>query len=52
MASEVDPAVAKAIDGVPGANVLTDVSMSARVEQYLLFQRVCAIVVGDAGRME
>ncbi len=45
-------AVSKAIDSVPGANVLTDVIVRTRIEQYLLFQRVCAVVVGDAGRME
>jgi hypothetical protein len=45
-------AVSKAIDSVPGANVLTDVTVRTRLEQYLLFQRVCAVVVGDAGRME
>lgn len=45
-------AVAAALEQVPGANVLTDVSVSVRVEQYLLFQRICAIVTGDAGRIE
>ena len=44
-------AVAAALAKVPEANVLTSVSVQARVEQYLLFQRVCAIVVGDAGRI-
>lgn len=42
-------AVTRAIDSVPGANVLTHVRMRTRIEQYLLFQRVCAIVIGDAG---
>ena len=45
-------AVSKAINSVPGANVLTDVIVRTRIEQYLLFQRVCSIVVGDAGRVE
>lgn len=45
-------AVEDALAQVPGANVLTDVSISVRVEQYLLFQRICSIVVGDAGRLE
>ena len=45
-------AVSKAIDSVPGANVLTDVIVRTRIEQYLLFQRVCAVVIGDAGRVE
>ena len=45
-------AVSKAIDSVPGANVLTDVVVRTRIEQYLLFQRVCSIVIGDAGRVE
>jgi len=42
-------AVTRAIESVPGANVLTHVQMRTRIEQYLLFQRVCAIVMGDAG---
>jgi len=45
-------AVSKAIASVPGANVLTDVIVRTRIEQYLLFQRVCSVVVGDAGRVE
>ena len=45
-------AVSRAIDSVPGANVLTNVIVRTRIEQYLLFQRVCSIVVGDAGRVE
>lgn len=45
-------AVSRAIDSVPGANVLTDVIIRTRIEQYLLFQRVCSVVVGDAGRVE
>jgi hypothetical protein len=45
-------AVSKAIDSVPGANVLTDVIVRTRIEQYLLFQRVCSVVIGDAGRVE
>jgi len=45
-------AVSRAIDGVPGANVLVNVIVRTRIEQYLLFQRVCSIVVGDAGRVE
>jgi hypothetical protein len=45
-------AVSKALDSVPGANILTDVIVRTRLEQYLLFQRVCAVVIGDAGRME
>jgi hypothetical protein len=44
-------AVADALARVPGANVLTNVSVRTRVEQYLLFQRTCAIVVGNAGRI-
>jgi hypothetical protein len=44
----VDDALAK----VPGANVLTHVQMKTRLEQYLLFQRICSIVVGNAGRVE
>jgi hypothetical protein len=44
-------AVTKAIESVPGANILTDVTIRTRIEQYLLFQRVCAIVIGDAGTL-
>jgi len=50
--AELQPAVTRAIESVPGANVLVDVSVRTRVEQYLLFQRTCSIVVGDAGRLE
>ena len=50
--AEVEPAVTRAIESVPGANVLVDVSLRTRIEQYLLFQRICSIVVGDAGRLE
>lgn len=45
-------AVADALSRVPGANILTHVSVQTRVEQYLLFQRTCAIVVGNAGYIE
>ncbi|MEE9607919.1 MAG: hypothetical protein V3U03_09280 [Myxococcota bacterium] len=45
-------AVAAALEKVEGANVLTDVVTKVRIEQYLLFQRSCAIVFGDAGRIE
>ena len=33
------------------ANVLTHAEFRVRVEQYLLFQRVCSVVVGDAGTL-
>jgi hypothetical protein len=45
-------AIADALEAVPGANVMTDVSMQVQVQQYLVFQRVCAIVRGDAGVLE
>ena len=45
-------AIAAAIESVPGANVLTDVRVQIRVEQYLLFQRKCARVTGNAGRLQ
>ena len=45
-------AVSRAIDSVPGANIMTDVIVRTRIEQYLLFQRVCSIVIGDVGRVE
>lgn len=50
--ADVAPAVHRAIESVPGANVLTDVSLRTRIEQYILFQRICSVVVGDAGRIE
>jgi hypothetical protein len=45
-------AVEDALSRVPGANLLTHVEVWTRVEQYLLFQRICSVVVGDAGRVE
>jgi hypothetical protein len=45
-------ALRAALDGVPTANVLTNVDVRVRIEQYLLFQRICAVVQGDAGRLE
>jgi len=45
-------AVTRALESVPGANVLTNVRVRTRIEQYLLFHRVCAVVVGDAGHVE
>ena len=45
-------AISRAIESVPGANILTEVRIRVRVEQYLLFTRVCAIASGDAGRVE
>jgi hypothetical protein len=45
-------AIADALESVPEANVLTDVSVSIRVEQYVLFQRVCALAIGNAGVLE
>lgn len=45
-------AVRRALASVPDANVLLNASLDVRVEQYLLFQRICAIATGDAGRIE
>jgi hypothetical protein len=45
-------AIDDALAQVPGANVLTHIEVKTRVEQYLLFQRICSIVVGNAGRVE
>ncbi len=45
-------AISRAIESVPGANILTEVRIRVRVEQYLLFTQVCAIASGDAGRVE
>jgi hypothetical protein len=44
-------AVADALAQVPEANVLVNASVHVRVEQWLLFQRTCAVVRGDAGRV-
>jgi hypothetical protein len=41
-----------ALKGIPTANVLTNVDVRVRIEQYLLFQRICAVVQGDAGNLE
>jgi len=45
-------AIGAALAQVPGANVLTHIQVRTRVEQYLLFQRICSVVVGNAGRIE
>ncbi len=45
-------AISLAIESVPGANVLIELRIRVRVEQYLLFTLVCAIASGDAGRVE
>ncbi len=45
-------AIRAALDDTPGANVLLDVTVDVRVEQYLLFQRICAIATGDAAVIE
>ena len=45
-------AVTQALESVPGANILMNVRVQTRVEQYLLFQRVCSVVIGDAGHVE
>ena len=44
-------AIADALAQVEGADMLMDVTVYARVEQYLLFQRICSVVTGDAGRL-
>jgi hypothetical protein len=44
-------AVRDALSQVPEANVLVNANVRVRVEQYLLFQRICALVHGDAGRI-
>ncbi len=44
-------AIADALARVEGAEMLMDVTVYARVEQYLLFQRICSVVTGDAGRL-
>lgn len=45
-------AIGRAIDAVPGADVLLDVELRVEIQQYLLFQRICAVAHGDAGRIE
>jgi hypothetical protein len=50
--ADVQPAITRAIESVPGANVLTDVRLRTRIEQYFFFQRICSIVIGDAGWVE
>jgi hypothetical protein len=45
-------AVENALEQVSPANVLTHAEFRVRVEQYLLFQRVCSVVVGDAGTLQ
>lgn len=44
-------AMADAMEQVPEANVLTDVVLRVDVDQWLLFQRTCAVVSGRAGRL-
>ena len=44
-------AIADALSKVEDAEMLMDVSVYARVEQYLLFQRVCSVVIGNAARL-
>jgi len=44
-------AIARAIDGVPEADVLLDVELRVHVRQYLLFQTICAVAHGDAARL-
>jgi len=44
-------AIARAIDGVPEADVLLDVELRVHVQQYLIFQRICAVAHGDAARI-
>ncbi len=44
-------AVAAALVRVPDANVLMNAALQVEVQQFLLFQRTCAIARGDAGAM-
>ena len=44
-------ALRDALSRHPTANVMSNVRVRVRVEQYLLFQRICAVVHGDAGRL-
>lgn len=42
-------AVRDALSRYPTANAMSDVRILVRVEQYLLFQRICAVVHGNVG---
>lgn len=44
-------AVRDALSRYPTANAMSDVRILVRVEQYLLFQRICAVVHGDVGTL-
>ncbi len=44
-------AVRDALSRHPTANAMSNVRILVRVEQYLLFQRICAVVHGDVGRL-
>lgn len=44
-------ALRDALSRYPGANAMFNVHIAVRVEQYLLFQRICAVVRGDVGRL-
>jgi hypothetical protein len=45
-------AIALALAKVPGANVMTGVSVQRTRSEYLLVRRVCSTVKGDVGRIE
>jgi hypothetical protein len=44
-------ALRDALSRYPGADVMSNMRLQVRVEQYLLFQRICAVVHGDVGRL-
>ncbi|MDJ0867906.1 MAG: hypothetical protein QNK03_17510 [Myxococcota bacterium] len=46
------PAIAAALEQVPDANALMNAQLLVEVQQFLLFQRTCAIARGDAGVMQ
>lgn len=45
-------AIDAAIKSVPDANVMSEIRVRVRVENYLLVQRICAIATGNVGKLE
>jgi hypothetical protein len=44
-------AIENALEPYPEANVMTDVVLRVDFSQFILFQRTCAVVTGQLGRM-
>lgn len=45
-------AVRDALSRHPSANAMSNVRIGVEVQQYLLFQRICAVVHGDVGTLQ